>query len=71
VVEIFNNLVRRLFQIAEIYQKPDIIKLRAFGINLDLIIMPVQVFAFPFLTAQLMRRREIAFNHYFIKRCHT
>ena len=42
-------------------------QLCATRIDLDLIIMPVQIFAFSLVAAQLVRAGKIAFDHYFVK----
>lgn len=45
MVEVFYDLVRRRFQVTKIYQQPNIVQLLAASIDLDLVIVPMQIFA--------------------------
>ena len=70
VIEIFNDLVGRFLEIAEIDKQADVIQFLAAGKDLDLVIVAMQVLALPFVAAQLVGGGEIAFDHYFKKRRH-
>jgi hypothetical protein len=67
MIEIFDDGVGRFFQIDKIDQEADVILLFAFRKYLEPIIMAVKVLALSLVAAQLVRAREIAFDHYFVK----
>lgn len=71
VIEVGDYLISGGFEIAEIDQKAYVIEFPSAGKYLDLVVVAVQVLAFPFVSAQLVRRREIAFDHYLVIRRHT
>src|SRR5260221_5100120 len=67
MVEVFHDLVGGRFEVSEIDQQSDVVQLLAPSVDLDLVIVPVQVLALPLIPAQLVRGREIAFDHYFVE----
>lgn len=51
VIEVGDYLISGGFEIAEIYQKADIIEFLASSKYLDLVVVAMQVLAFPFVSA--------------------
>lgn len=55
VIQVVDDLVGRVFQIAKVDEQSDIVQLRSAGVDLDLVVVSVQILAFSLVTAQLMR----------------
>ena len=60
MIKITRDLVGRLFEVAEIDQETDIVEFFTAGIDLDLVIMSVKIFALSLVAAQLVGRGKIA-----------
>lgn len=54
VVEIPDDLIGGLFQVDKVYKQADIVKFRAFCIDLDLVIVPVKILALALVPAKLV-----------------
>src|ERR1044071_9451546 len=65
MVQVLDHLIRRRFELDKINQQTDVVQLTPSRINLNAVIVAVQVFTLPAVAAQLMRAREVSFDHYF------
>src|ERR1043166_1879090 len=65
MVQVGDNFIRGCFQFHKVDQQSDIIQLTATRVDLDLVVVAMQILTLPFVTAQLMRAREVSLNHYF------
>jgi hypothetical protein len=65
VIEIVNQFISRRLQLNKVDEQPNVVQLATASVDLNLIVVSVQVFALPLVAAQLVRAREVTFNHDF------
>src|SRR4029079_13303557 len=60
-----HHFVRGSFQLDKVHQQTNVVEFTAARIDLDAVVVSMQVFTLPLITAQLVRARKIALDHYF------
>src|SRR4029079_10533236 len=68
VVEVINDALRRIFQLAEIDEQADVVELVTAHVDFDLVVVTVRVLALPTVPAQRMSARKLHLDRALVHR---